>query len=63
MKLDGEKLLAEIERKIKLLWRQIDSDIECQNYESITSKYQTIQDYRRIIRLIDLGDYTIEETK
>tara|TARA_R110000851_G_C12923478_1_gene550573 strand:+ start:346 stop:540 length:195 start_codon:yes stop_codon:yes gene_type:complete len=61
MNIDGEKLLDELHRKIGLLWRQIKSDVECDSFDSISSKYASIRDYEKVIRLIETGDYTTKD--
>lgn len=61
MKLDGDKLLAEFERQLKVLRSYEDNDIELQNYNDIASRRNFIQGIDRAISTIKSGDYTIDK--
>jgi predicted metal-binding protein len=58
--LDGDKLLAELQRKIGLLWKQIDYDVGDNCFDTVSNKHASIRNYERVIALIKTGHYTIE---
>lgn len=61
MKLDGDKLLADLESRVKILFNGIDSGADNRSYGKISSKTAEISSIRRIARLIESGKYTIKD--
>ena len=61
MKLDGEKLLADLESNLKNLQKYEKADIESEQYHDISLRRNFMQGVERAINLIKSGDYTIED--
>ena len=61
MNIDGEKLLAELERQLEVLRSYEKNDIECQNYNDIALRRNFMQGIDRAISTINSGDYTTKD--
>ena len=63
MKLDGEKLLEDIKKEIEIYKNARDSAAKLEWFEKAGRKHVEIEGMMHIRQLIELGDYTIKETK
>lgn len=59
--LDGNKLLAEFDRQLKVLRSYEDHDIELQDYSEIVLRRKFMRGIDRAISTIKSGDYTIDK--
>ena len=61
MNIDGEKLLAEFERQLKVLHSYEKTDIECNIYNDIALRRNFMQGIERAISTIKSGDYATKD--
>ena len=60
MKLDGDKLLAKLKFREETLLKYMDHAIDNKEYESVSKRWQTIENTRQIMGIIASGDFDIK---